>query len=54
MFSISIGSAEHQGYVLDKLGIGSGDYVGFKYCLDCGQLQGQFPLPKHSFEESNS
>lgn len=23
--------------------IGGGDYIKFKYCLDCGKIQGKFP-----------
>jgi hypothetical protein len=37
------GGHEH-GYVARDLGIG-GDDVNFDYCLDCGQIQGKFPLP---------
>lgn len=32
------------GYVADDAGIGGGDYVEFYYCLDCGQIQGKFPV----------
>ncbi len=35
---------EHIGYVPDDLGIGGGDYIEFDYCLDCGQIQGHFPV----------
>ncbi len=36
---------EHQGYVPNDLGpIGSGDYVEMAYCLNCGQIQGTFPV----------
>jgi hypothetical protein len=31
-------------YVPDDMGIGSGDYVEFHYCLHCGQIQDKFPL----------
>ena len=30
---------EYEGYVPGTLGIGSGDYIGFIYCLDCGRIQ---------------
>ena len=36
--------AEHEGYVPSDLHIGGGDYIDFKMCLDCGQVQGNFPL----------
>lgn len=31
-------------YVPDDIGIGGGDYVEFSYCLDCGMIQGDFPV----------
>ena len=31
-------------YVPDDMNIGGGDYIEFKYCLDCGQMQDQWPL----------
>jgi len=35
---------EHDGYVLPDLGIGGDDDVSFTYCLDCGKIQGTFPI----------
>lgn len=35
---------EFDGYVPHDIGIGGGDYVDFTWCLECGQIQGQFPL----------
>lgn len=41
-------TGEYEGYVPQGIGIdmedGAGDYIGFTYCLDCGQIQGKFPL----------
>jgi len=44
---------EHDGYVPMTIGIAgrddAGDYIAFTYCLECGQIQGKFPvkdLPK--------
>jgi hypothetical protein len=37
----------------DDLGIGGGDYVEFKYCLDCGQMQGMFPLKETELERKD-
>lgn len=51
MCSAQIGKAEHDGYVPRDIGIGGGDYLGFKYCLDCGQMQGTFPLPTCQLEQ---
>ncbi len=40
-----IGEYDHRGYVPHGCGVGDGDDVEFHYCLDCGQIQGEFPLP---------
>jgi len=39
------GKAE-DGYLNGELGIGSGDYLEIDYCLNCGQIEGQWPLPE--------
>jgi hypothetical protein len=44
LFSASFGNAVYDGYVLDGIGIGGGDYMEFDYCLECGQIQGEFPV----------
>ncbi len=30
--------------------MGGGDYLTFKYCLDCGQMQGKFPCGETDIE----
>lgn len=40
---------EHQGYVDSTLGCGGGDYIEMKYCLECGQIQGDFPKEEPEF-----
>lgn len=46
---------EHDGYVPENIGIGGGDYVEFDYCIDCGQIQGQFPISFNGkFSEDDS
>lgn len=47
---------EYEGYVPNDLGIGddSGDYIKFKYCAECGTIQGKFPLEKTSIEEAKN
>ena len=52
MFNCSIGKVEHNGYVPKDIGLGGsyGDYVSGELCLDCGQMQGKWPLPKTEFE----
>lgn len=44
MFSWEVDDQECHGYVPRDLGIGGGDYVKFQLCLNCGQLQGEFPI----------
>lgn len=37
------------GYVPMNKGLGdSEDYISVEFCMDCGQMQGQFPLPNRS------
>lgn len=47
---VTAGDQEHDGYVPDDMGIGGGDYLEFGYCLDCGKIQGSFPLPLTQLE----
>ena len=35
---------EHYGYVPPDIGVGGGDYIDMEYCLECGQIQGEFPI----------
>ena len=42
--SFSFDGLEKDGYVPTDVGIGGGDYVEFDYCLNCGQIQGKFPI----------
>jgi len=39
------------GEVPGDMGIGGGDYVEVAWCLDCGQLQGKWPLPACELEK---
>lgn len=47
---VEMGEREHDGYVPDDMGIGGGDYVGFTWCLDCGQIIGKWPVPPCKLE----
>lgn len=49
---VRIGRKAHEGYVPSDLGIGGGDYIEFKFCLDCGRIEGSFPLPKTELERA--
>lgn len=39
------------GYVPRDCGIGGGDYVEFTWCLQCGKIQGSFPMNEDPFED---
>ena len=39
------------GYVPRGLNIGSGDYLEFNVCLNCGMNQGTFPVPEEALKE---
>jgi hypothetical protein len=41
---VQVGKNEHDGYMPDDLGIGGGDYVDFAWCLECGQIQGNWSV----------
>ena len=49
-FYAFIGDNERDGYVPGDLNIGGGDTLYVKVCLDCGQLQGKWPLPPSGIE----
>jgi len=46
MFSLSTTEAPRtlNDYVPDHMNIGGGDYIRISFCLDCGQIQGQWPV----------
>lgn len=50
LFHVTIGDRERDGYVPYDLGVGGGDYLDFDWCLDCGQMQGEWPLPPSKIE----
>lgn len=50
LFNAELGDEEIDDHVPSDMGIGSGDYVRMHYCLDCGQIQGTFPLPPTQLE----
>lgn len=54
-FDMWMGDKEYSGYVPYDLGLGDeGDYIIISYCLDCGQIQGNFPVTgeEEAFAES--
>jgi hypothetical protein len=38
---------EFDGYVLRDMGVGQDDYLEFEFCVNCGQIQGEFPKRIH-------
>jgi len=54
MCGVQVSGRRHHGYVPRDLGIGGGDDVQFTYCLDCGRIQGAFPLSPTSLEEDHA
>ena len=51
-YTVLPGRKEIDGYAVDGIGIGGGDYVEFNYCLDCGQIQGTFPITEEAISEA--
>jgi len=47
---VRVGDCDKDGYVPDDMGVGGSDYVEMKWCLECGQIQGKWPLDKCSIE----
>ena len=50
MCSVDLAGTHEHGYVPRDLGIGGGDDLHFRYCLECGQIQGAFALPPAGLE----
>jgi len=48
-----IGDSEMDGYIPHDMGVGGGDYLEITVCLDCGQLQGTWPLPETKLERKS-
>lgn len=49
---VSIGDSEHDGYAPQDMGISDmgEDYVAFDWCLNCGHMVGEWPLPPTELE----
>lgn len=50
MCFVNIADKEHDGYVPTDMGIGGRDYIDMRVCLNCGAVQGTFPLPRTELE----
>jgi len=47
LFNMRYDKFEYEGYVPEGIVIGDGgygDYIQFSFCLECGKIQGQFPV----------
>lgn len=42
-------SVDYRGFIPDDMGIGGGE-ISFSYCLGCGKIAGNFPLPPSKLE----
>jgi len=51
MCMFSVGGKESDDYAPIDVGLGGGSYVDFCYCLDCGQMQGEWPVEPCILEE---
>lgn len=52
MACVMILNKQHDGYVPRDMNIGGGDYLSFAYCLDCGQMEGVWPIGETELEAS--
>jgi hypothetical protein len=52
-FNISIGNREHDGYAPEIPNVCGGDYTRFELYLDCGQVQGKFPIDPLDMENES-
>jgi hypothetical protein len=53
-FSMSLKDKYYEGYIPSYIGIGGGDYLKMKLCLDCGTVVGNFPIEKIEIEQDQS
>lgn len=53
---VKMGEKQYGGYAPDDMVIGTddGDYLEFNFCLNCGKIQGQFPLETTKLEKGES
>ena len=46
MCNVSYNGVEHSGYVPSDINVDKcGDYIEMDFCLECGQIQGTWPIP---------
>lgn len=58
LFDCQYKNKDYQGYVPKGIIIGDdgcyGDYIRFSFCLDCGKIQGNFPVSEEKVEAALS
>jgi hypothetical protein len=52
--TVFLAGNDHAGYLPEDLGIGGGDALEIDYCLECGQIQGTWPLPLSELETAGT
>jgi hypothetical protein len=52
-FSVFVNDKHRDAYIPTDIGLGeySSDYLEFEFCLQCGQIQGLFPVPPSKLEQ---
>lgn len=54
LYNASMNGVDYEGYSLYGVNLTGGDYVTGAVCLDCGQLQGKWPVSPVEELESNA
>ena len=49
---VNFNDIDKEGYVPHDVGLGGGDYLEFNVCLECGKVQGKFPLEDPEFSQT--
>ena len=52
--SVEFNGVGQSNYVPRDIGLGGGDYVEFNVCLECGKVQGQFPIKDPEFAQRDN
>ena len=55
MFNCQYKDIDHGGYVPEGIIIGDGgygDYIQFNLCLECGKIQGKFPISDNQVKKA--
>ena len=50
----TVSGIEFSAYIPMDIGIGEDDEINFEYCLECGHIQGDFPMPTTELEDERS